>query len=382
MSRFSAWSAAAVLLAAALLMPGTAAAHGIGMSQLRLRIDGAHIEGEWEIQLRDARRALGLDPTVAGEPGWREVRDRESQLRAYLAGRLSLTGDSLACPLELTPAPMEWQLLQSQVMFHLVAACPSEFKRLGIHCDFLFDLDPTHRAYFSVEDARVTSVGALDAGLRSVAFDVHQFHVLSTITEFIREGTHHIWTGFDHMLFLLALLLPAPLVRKGVDWSPRAGFWRTAREVTKVVTAFTLAHTLTLCLSFFGAVTLRAQWVEVGIAFSVFAAAWNNLRPFLPGRAWVMAMTFGLVHGLGFAGALSNLMLPRHARGLALASFNVGVELGQLAVVALMLPLLYGSSRRSWYPRLVMGAGSVVIAWLAVIWMLERGFSLSLFAHR
>src|SRR5262249_18746841 len=158
----------------------------------------------------------------------------------------------------------------------------------------------------------------------------------------------HIWSGLDHILFLLALLLPAALVREGTAWSPRPGLWTTAREVLKVVTAFTVAHSITLCLSFFGLVTLPSRWLEATIALSVFAAAWNNLRPFLPGRAWVMALGFGLVHGLGFAGALRNLALPMRARGLALASFNVGVEVGQLAIVAAVLPLLYAASRRRW----------------------------------
>jgi hypothetical protein len=152
----------------------------------------------------------------------------------------------------------------------------------------------------------------------------------------------------------------------------------TAREVLKVVTAFTVAHSLTLGLSFFGVVTWSARWTEAGIAFSVLAAAWNNLRPFLPGRAWIMALVFGLVHGLGFAGALRNLSLPTHARGLALAAFNVGVEVGQLAIVAVVLPLLYLASRRRAYPRLVMGASSLAIAWLAALWTVERLFGISL----
>jgi hypothetical protein len=141
-----------------------------------------------------------------------------------------------------------------------------------------------------------------------------------------------------------------------------------------------LAHSLTLCLSFFGLVAPKAQWVEVAIALSVGAAAWNNLRPFLPGKAWAIALAFGLVHGLGFAGALKNLSLPVHARGLALAAFNVGVELGQLAIVAVVLPLLYAASRRAWYPRIVLGVGSFLIVWVAALWTIQRTFGLAFFA--
>jgi len=123
---------------------------------------------------------------------------------------------------------------------------------------------------------------------------------------------------------------------------------------------------------------IPSRLVESAIALSVFAAAWNNLRPFLPGRTWWMALVFGLVHGLGFAGALGQLSLPRQARGLALGAFNLGVELGQIAIVAVALPLLFAASRWGGYPRWVMGIGSLAIAWMAVVWFLERAFGIAL----
>jgi hypothetical protein len=371
-----------LFLAVPLLTSTPAAAHGVGTSQLHMRIDGKHIEGTWDLNVHDARLALGLPVMPPGEAAWQDLRPHEPELRALLLRSLTIQADSTACTIALTPAPMEWNREFDYVKFHVVAECPTAPTRLAMHCELLFDIDPKHRAYFSVEDARAINVGAFRTHERSVAFAVRQFHLGEIVWEFVRDGMWHIWTGLDHMLFLLALLLPAALIRTGGTWIPRPGLWASTREVLKVVTAFTLAHSLTLCLSFFGFVRLPQQWIEVGIALSVFAAAWNNLRPFLPGRAWAMALGFGLVHGLGFAGALQNLSLPRHARVLALGAFNVGVEVGQIAIVAAMLPLLYVASRRSWYPRFVMGLGSLAIAWLAIVWVLERGFSLSLFSGR
>jgi hypothetical protein len=366
-------------MASLLLAAGPAFAHGVGTSQFHMTVDGAHIEGVWDVHVRDARRALGLDPDLAPEAAWLDLRGHEAAFRAMLVRQLTLASDSAACPIELTPAPMEWNREWNVATLHFVSACRAAPTHLSIRCNFMFDLDPTHRAYFAVEDERVTSVGVLRNNLRSVTIDVRQFHFLEVLFEFIREGVWHIWSGIDHMLFLLALLLPAPLVRAEGSWQPRPALWPTAREVVKVVTSFTLAHTLTLCLSFFGVLVPPAQWVETGIALSVFAAAWNNIQPFLPGRAWIMAMTFGLVHGLGFAGALKNLSLPRHAHGLALGAFNCGVELGQLALVIPTLPLLFAASRFRWYPRFLMGLGSLAIAWLALLWVLERGFGVQLF---
>ena len=369
---------AAMMMPAMLFAAGPASAHGVGTSQIHVRVDGPRIEGAWDIHLRDARLALGLDPTLAPEAGWLDLRAHEDSLRALLARQVGLVADGAACSIEITPAPMEWNREQDVVRLHLTSKCATAPTRLGIRCDFGFDRDPAYRVYFSVEDARVISAGVFRRDLRSVTIDVRQFHFMSVLVEFIREGAWHIWSGLDHMLFLTALLLPAPLLRAGGAWQPRNGLWPTTREVLKVVTSFTLAHSLTLCLSFFGVVVPPARWVEAGIALSVFAAAWNNLHLFLPGRAWTMALTFGLVHGLGFAGALKNLSLPRRAHGLALGAFNVGVELGQLVLVAALLPVLHVASRRRWYPRLVMGVGSLGIAWLALMWFLERGFGIKI----
>jgi hypothetical protein len=365
-------------LAGAFLLAGDAAGHGVGTSQLRLRVDGARLDGEWAVHLADARRALGLDPQVGGETGFAELGAHRAALDAYLTARVAVDEQPGACPLGPTAGPLRYQRDLGEVVIPLAAACPSAPVRLGIRCDLLFDLDAKHRVYFAVEDARATSVGVFRNETRSAAFDVRQLHRFAAFVEFVREGIRHIWSGADHILFLLALLLPAPLLAAGRGWAPRDGFRATAREVVKVVTAFTAAHSVTLVLSFYGLVTLPGRLVEVAIALSVLAAAWNNLRPFLPGRAWAMAGAFGLVHGLGFAGALRNLSLPRHARGLALGAFNLGVEIGQLAIVAVALPLLYAASRRRFYPRFVMGTGSLGIAWLAALWVLERAFGLSL----
>jgi hypothetical protein len=377
MSKRGRWAAAAVVLVVA---AGTARAHGLGSSQLGLRVDGARVQGQWEVQLADARRAVGLEPAAAGEAGWAEVAAREPALRAYVSRRLAISGDGAACAMVPAPPPV-WAPEPGQVRVPVLALCPGAPERVTVSCDLMFELDPRHRAYFSLEDARTTQVGVFRAERRRITLDVRQLRPGADFLEFAREGTRHIWSGLDHLLFILALLLPAPLVRERGAWSPRAGLAASTREVLKVVTAFTVAHSVTLALATLGFVSPRARWVEVAIAVSILVAAWNNLRPFLPGRAWVVAFVFGLVHGLGFAGALRNLALPLRARGLALLGFNVGVELGQLAIVAPLLPLLYAASRRPAYARLGVPAGSLAIAWVAALWVIERGFGVAIFTR-
>ncbi len=346
-------------------------AHGLGASQLELRTEGARVVGSWSVPTPDARVALGLDPHAPVDEG-RDVLSRQAALRAYLVERLRLEADGAPCSTDPAGAAAEWVRDQDSIRLGFASTCPAPPERLAIECDLLFDTEPTHRAYFSVVDDRAAHLGVFRSEQRTRTVDVRYFHPVAGFVELVREGIRHIATGWDHVVFLATLLLRAPLSRTASGWAPRAGLGAASREALKVATAFTLAHSLTLCLSFLGFVSLPTRWTEAGIAASIFAAAWNNVRPFLPGKPWMMALAFGLVHGLGFAGALRNLSLPTHARGLALAAFNTGVEIGQLVIIALVLPLLYAGSRRRAYPRLVMGSCSLAIAWLGAMCTLQR----------
>jgi hypothetical protein len=148
--------------------------------------------------------------------------------------------------------------------------------------------------------------------------------------------------------------------------------------VLKVVTAFTLAHSITLSLAALGVVELPSRWVESVIAASIIVAALNNVWPRVIGRLWMVAFGFGLVHGFGFASVLADLGLPQGALVLALVGFNVGVEVGQLAIVLVFLPLAYALRRTRFYRRWVMVGGSLVIAALAAVWLVERAFDVEL----
>ena len=190
----------------------------------------------------------------------------------------------------------------------------------------------------------------------------------------------HIWIGFDHILFLLSLLLPAVLVWLPPRWLPAPRLRDALIDVAKIVTAFTLAHSITLTLATLGLIALPSRLVESAIAASVMLAALNNLFPLFQGRRWLMAFGFGLIHGFGFATVLSELQLPQDALLLALLAFNGGVELGQLAIVAVFLPLAFGLRASRFYRRVVLQGGSWVIAGLAAVWFVERAFSLKLLA--
>jgi HupE / UreJ protein len=147
-------------------------------------------------------------------------------------------------------------------------------------------------------------------------------------------------------------------------------------EVLRIVTAFTVAHSITLSLATLGWVDLPSRLVEATIAASVVLAALNNVWPFFQGRRWMVAFGFGLIHGFGFASVLADLGLPRDALALALVGFNLGVEAGQLAIVAAFLPWAYALRQGVFYRRVVLWGGSLAIAAIAAAWFVERAFDL------
>jgi hypothetical protein len=210
----------------------------------------------------------------------------------------------------------------------------------------------------------------------------------------VNEGVWHIWVGLDHILFLLCLLLPVarqrgegmhepglPAVRRrgqgAQESSPRdAPVWI---EVVQVVTAFTVAHSITLSLAALGILDVPARLVESAIAASVVFAALNNIRPLVTRRLWLIALGFGLVHGLGFASVLAGLALPRHALLLALLGFNLGVEIGQLVLVGLFFGMVWALRRlHVTWPQWAAPVPASVIAIIAGVWFVERAFGVAL----
>jgi hypothetical protein len=192
---------------------------------------------------------------------------------------------------------------------------------------------------------------------------------------FIAEGVHHIVTGYDHLLFLLCLLLPAVLWRSPgapARWQAVAD-WRAALSpVVRTVTLFTLAHSVTLALASLGWVRLSPSFVEPAIAATIMLAAADNLRPWLLRWRGAVTFGFGLIHGFGFAGVLGELQLPPSQFGWALFQFNLGLELGQLAMVAAVVPMLFMLRHRAAYVPLVLRSGSVLALALAAVWLAER----------
>jgi hypothetical protein len=196
----------------------------------------------------------------------------------------------------------------------------------------------------------------------------------------IKQGVWHIWIGVDHILFLLALILPAVVRRKNnsmFGWEPVKTFKVAFFYIVKVITFFTIAHTITLTLASLELVTLPSRIVESIIAFSIGLAAYNNIRPIFKMKDWMIAFIFGLFHGFGFASVLSDLGLTHEFLTLSLLGFNLGVEIGQLVIIAAIFPILFLMRKLKLYPKFLVYL-SVLLIIISLYWVVERAFEIDL----
>ena len=370
-----------LLLVITLVLCIPAWAHKPSDSYLTVRATSTstNLSIRWDIALRDLDYVLQLNSAGNGELTWGEVRRRESDIFKLAVARLAFTAAGTPCPLVAAgPMMLDKHSDGTYAVLSLNAQCASLDAPLKARYSMLFDVDPSHRGLVQWVAPGVDTAQALVFGTESAeqVLALQPGGVWQTLNQYLKDGIFHIWAGYDHILFLLALLLPAVLIRQGGEWQPAPRLGGAFKEVVKVVTAFTLAHSITLSLASLQIISLPSRWVESLIAASVIFAALNNLRGTVEGRRWVMAFVFGLVHGFGFASVLADLGLPQGALILALVGFNAGVEVGQLTIVAVFLPLAFWLRGTRFYRVGVLIGGSLLVALLASWWLAQRMFDL------
>lgn len=383
---------AATLLLLCSTLP--AQAHKSSDAYLAVKVQGGQLEVQWDIALRDLEAAIGLDADGNGEITWGELRAQHAAIAAYAQSRLSMSAGEAPCPLQVREHLVDRHSDGAYAVLRLAGPCgnasvvPASLKlRYGL----LFDLDPQHRGLVRIVAGELTQTAIFSPENPQQEIRLSPQPPLETFLQYAREGVWHIWIGIDHILFLVSLLLPCVLVlrlKQGPNgapdmdgaraWQPvdrpTAAFW----DVLRVVTAFTLAHSITLSAAVLGWISLPSRLVESVIAASVVMAAMNNVSPIVEGRRWLVAFVFGLIHGFGFASVLADLGLPGDALVLALLGFNLGVELGQLAIVVVFLPVALALRGTAFYRRWVLTGGSLLIALVAAVWFAERAFDLKL----
>ena len=372
-----------LILWAALLLSNTVYAHKPSDSYLTLDIQKTTIAGQWDIAMRDLEYAIGLDENGDGEISWGELRAHHADVAAYALARLRLYADGEVCPIRIKQHLVDNHSDGAYAIISFVADCANEPHVLAINYNLFFDIDPQHRGLMRLtypdKNAPVTQSVIFSPRQSTQKFNLNSTDLFRQFLDYAEMGIWHISIGLDHILFLLALLLPSVLRREEAQWQAVTQLRTALWDVFKIVTAFTLAHSITLSLATLQVISLPTRWVESAIAFSIVLAALNNIYPVFQRRRWIVAFIFGLIHGMGFASALLDLGLAGNSLWLALVAFNVGVEAGQLAIVAVFVPLAYGLCRSVFYRRLVLTMGSLLIAAMGVFWFLERSFDMKLF---
>lgn len=382
-------SACAVVLLFTLLAvgPRTAHAHKASDAYLQLQVGSDEVDLRWDIALRDLDAALDLDRNGDRKLTWGEVNARMDEIRAYALAHLRLQQGRCALTPNAPPA-VDDRIDGVYLVFQLKARCDVS-TMLSIDYRLFREVDPTHRGLLRIvghggADPLVHSLdpsgGPITLSWASASHDGGQGGVApnaaSPNASVFRDGVHHILIGYDHILFLICLLLPSVLRRRPGGREPVVTWREAVLPMLGIVTMFTVAHSITLALAALKIVNLSPRLVEPAIAVTIALAAVDNIYPLLRRRRKLFSFLFGLIHGFGFAGALAEMALPTQSFVLTLLQFNLGVEAGQLIVVFAALSFLL--AMRNWrrYEPVLLHGGSTMAVLIAAVWFLERIFDL------
>lgn len=351
-------------------------AHKPSDSYLQLTPTEHGFTGEWRIALRDLEPAIGLDRDGDRKITWGEVRTRHAEIANYALARLTIAAGESACEVRAGTQLVDDLSDDAYTVLPLVVTCEHNVAPWTLDYSLLFDIDATHRGLITLRGPDAPQTFALSPQNSRAELTVGAASPWRQFIDMAREGVWHIWIGFDHVLFLLALLLPAGLraTRAGDD---KAGWTPMLKDVLALVTAFTIAHSITLSLATLKIISLPPRLIETAIALSIVVAGLRLRYAISRPAAWI-AFSFGLIHGFGFANVLADLQLPSGSLALSLFAFNIGVELGQCAIVLLALPLIRHAQRHTFYQRAFMPAAAALIAAVGLAWSLERGAGISL----
>ncbi|WP_370461068.1 HupE/UreJ family protein [Paraglaciecola sp. L1A13] len=347
-------------------------AHQLSTGYIIANLDqSGRITGEWQLGLTDLELVLGLDVDQNGELTWGEVTNRRADIASYLAEHMHINRGQFSCTTQFQGLErLEDHADAVYAVTDFSAQCPLT-GTLNIDYSAIFDKDDSHEVVVNISDKDNTQSFVLRESQQSIDVDLADGSGWITFKEFVHQGIIHILIGTDHILFLLALLLPCVLIRKDGQWQRNPELKRVLSTTIWIVSAFTLAHSVTLTATAIGWIVPSSRWVEFGIAVSVLFAALNNVKPLIIRLGW-LTFCFGLLHGMGFAGVLGELGLPADQKLLSIVAFNLGVEIGQLAIVLVALPVLIMLGKTVLYRRWLMPAASIGIALVALNWVVER----------
>ncbi len=334
---------------------------------------GADLAIRWDLALADVQWSIDLDSNGDRRVTWAEVLEHRPAIEALAESSLELQRGNAACELARGAAPrLTHHVGEPYVALSFIARCGAQ-GALRVRSQLFFGVDAMQRTLLVVTGPSGESTAMLSPGAPFWQESAHPSAWRSFVS-FIWQGMIHVWSGYDHLAFLLLLLLPSVLapLRDGTGWRAAGNARKVAGDLARIVTAFTLSHSITLALAATGTLRLPPAPIEAAIAVSIVAAGLLNLFPAFTRWRLGLAFGFGFVHGFGFANALQEIGTGGASLLPVLAGFNLGVEFAQLSLVALTLPLLLHLARTTLYTARLMPALSLATAMLGACWLAQR----------
>ena len=369
-------------------------AHEPDHSYLYLKIFKEGMAGRIEMTAKDMNRALNLN--LPDALSLEMIDPHLNSIYDYLKKNVAFSSVGENYGLKFTePSVLELEEMEDFIRFEFETdKFTKEPEVLDIKYDVLFDQYPRHKGILIVEQNwkagivnNQTMISSIfEQGNTRDQLSLEDSSIWKGVVALIKLGMWHIWIGLDHILFIVALILPAVVRRKEENdavadyssvWKPVEKFRPAFLYILKIITFFTIAHSITLALAALEIVNLNSRFVESTIAISIALAAYHNIRPILKGKEWVIAFGFGLFHGFGFASVLGEKGLSGDYMTLSLFGFNVGVEIGQVLIICGIFPILYLIRKHKLYPALIK-YGSMVLIFISLYWFIERGFDVDL----
>jgi len=314
---------------------------------------------------------IKLDADGSGIITWSELRAKRNEIEKLVLRHIEVFSDEKSC--KLTPKSFEVyrRVHQSYIRYYLNLGCKLPKNSLRVKYDLFFDVDKNQKAFVKKSTVSQKPV-ILSPRVRETTFKIKkEKSKFELFKEFLVDGIWHIWMGYDHILFLLMLLIPS-IYAKGLI--PIDNFSKVLVNILKIVTAFSIAHSITLALSVTELVKINPNFIEVAIALSILFTAVNNIFFFLKGEIWVVAFLFGLIHGFGFANVLNDMIDKKSSFATLLVGFNLGVEVGQIAIVLSLLPIFYFLRKTSFYKKYILKGFSIVTIFVSSYWAIDRAF--------
>ena len=365
-----------------------ALAHHPDHSYLYLRIYKDAFGGRVEINVEDMNRVFGY-----GFPDSLTMKDLEphiTDIQNYIKDGTQFSANGKTFPIKFSTSEIlnlgeEIDIAQFNFDLQNVDALPDD---IDIYYSLILDKISKHRAPLIVEYNFKAGV-INNYGQMTDIFTPNRQNIRLSLTDtsiwkgfwaLIKLGVWHIWIGLDHILFILALILPSVVRRDDSGkWRPVPEFGKAFWYILKIITFFTIAHSITLAIAAMGWIDLPSHIVEAIIAISIALAALHNIIPILKHKEWMIAFGFGLFHGFGFASVLGEKGLGGDYLIPSLLGFNVGVEVGQVLIICMIFPILFLFRKTKYYPPFIK-YGSMLLIIISIYWFIERFFQVDLTA--